>query len=99
MITREQRENPDNLPENHFTFYRCPNCGGVFHRLTLAADTGKPANGTMFTLLDYYRDLGWESFEEAEHTVQANLSCPECNMEYTDTITGIMIPESIIKGE
>jgi len=78
--------------------YRCPNCGDVFHGLTDKADLNIIATGEMFFLLPYYRDLGWESFEEAKHIEGGNLVCPECNYEYSKPESGLLYRESVIKA-
>jgi len=90
-----EKKEGKNKPTEHTYVYKCPHCGGFFHRIAKHATPLDVARGDMFVLLDYYRKLGWESFEETEHTRPENILCPECGMQYCDTITGKMKMESI----
>ena len=90
MILQVKTDNKNDCP-----IYECPHCGGEFHRLTTKAKTNIVADGTFFKVLPHIQELMWETFEEDRHIQGPSLSCPECEQEYTNTVTGHLIETSI----
>jgi len=63
---------------------KCPNCAGIFYRITEAFNSEVQPTGDMFKLLPQYglSGSGWDSFNLNDSG--ENLICPGCDEPYTD---------------
>lgn len=64
----------------------CSECGGCFHAVIFSRyDPDEEPNGTMFRLMNEFRDEAWSSFPENDTAIKgAELWCPGCGSVYVD---------------
>lgn len=73
----------------------CPGCGGAYHEVNDEYTADRPANATMFTLKEQWRDAGWSDFPKDESVGYGNLTCPNCETPYCTDAGHLVHPPKV----